>query len=81
MNKDVISMWEYIRRKNKQPITKIVKDTGFSRQTIYLFEKGKTQNLRLMSYYLRLNGREQDIILANILDEDYKDFYKELRGE
>ena len=81
MNKDVISMWEYIRRKNKKPITQIVKDTGFSRQTIYLFEKGKTQNLRLMSYYLRLNGREQDIILANILDEDYKDFYKELRGE
>lgn len=77
----VISLWEYIRRKHKKTITQIVKDTGISRQTIYLFEKGKCQNLKLMSYYLRLNGRDIDIKLADILDENYERFYKELRGE
>lgn len=77
----VISMWEYIRRKRKKSITQVNKDTGISRQTIYSFEKGKCQNLKLMSYYLRLNGRDIDIKLADILDEDYERFYKELRGE
>lgn len=74
-------MWEYIRRKKRKTITQVVKDTGVSRQTIYLFEKGKCQNIKLMSYYLRLNARDIDIQLADILDEDYEEFYKDLRGE
>lgn len=76
-----MSMWEYIRRKKRKTITQVVKDTGVSRQTIYLFEKGKCQNIKLMSYYLRLNARDIDIQLADILDEDYEEFYKDLRGE
>lgn len=76
-----MSMWEYIRRKKIKTITQVSKDTGVSRQTIYLFEKGKCQNIKLMSYYLRLNARDIDIQLADILDEDYEEFYKDLRGE
>lgn len=76
-----MSMWEYIRRKKRKTITQVSKDTGVSRQTIYLFEKGKCQNIKLMSYYLRLNARDIDIKLANILDENYEEFYKDLRGE
>lgn len=74
-------MWEYIRRKRRKTITQVSKDTGVSRQTIYLFEKGKCQNIKLMSYYLKLNARDIDIKLANILDENYEEFYKDLRGE
>lgn len=74
-------MWEFIRRNKKKTIKQVSKDTGISRQTIYLFEKGKCQNLKLMSYYLRLNARDIDIQLADILDENYEEFYKDLRGE
>lgn len=76
-----MSMWEFIRRKRKKSITRVAKDTGVSRPTIYLFEKGKCQNIKLISYYLRLNGRDIDIQLANILDEDYEEFYAKLRSE
>lgn len=75
----VMSMWENIRRKRKKRIIQIVKDTGVSRQIIYLFEKGKCQNIKLMSYYLKLSGRQEDLILANILDEDYEEYYKNLK--
>lgn len=76
-----MSMYEYIRRKKRKTITQVANDTGISRTTIYLFEKGKCQNIKLMSYYLRLNGRDIDNQIADILDEDYEIFYKELRGE
>lgn len=76
-----MSMWEFIRRKRKKTITQIANDTNISRPTIYLFEKGKCQNIKLMSYYLRLNGRDIDNQIANVLDEDYETFYKELRSE
>lgn len=76
-----MSMWEFIRRNRKKSITQVAIDTGISRTTIYLFEKGKCQNIKLMSYYLRLNGRDIDNKIADILDEDYEVFYKELRGE
>lgn len=76
-----MSMWEYIRRKKRKTIMQVANDTNISRTTIYLFEKGKCQNIKLMSYYLRLNGRDIDNKIANILDENYEMFYKELRGE
>ena len=76
-----MSMWEFIRRKRKKTITQIANDTNISSPTIYLFEKGKCQNIKLMSYYLRLNGRDIDNQIANLLDEDYETFYKELRSE
>lgn len=76
-----MSMWEFIRRKRKKTITQIANDTNISRPTIYLFEKGKCQNIKLMIYYLRLNGRDIDNQIANLLDEDYETFYKELRSE
>ena len=76
-----MSMWEFIRRKRKKTITQIANDTNISRPTIYLFEKGKCQNIKLMAYYLRLNGRDIDNQIANLLDEDYETFYKELRSE
>lgn len=76
-----MSMYEYIRRKKRKTIMQIAEDTGISRTTIYLFEKGKCQNIKLMSYYLRLNGRDIDNQIADILDENYEMFYKKLRGE
>lgn len=76
-----MSMWEYIRRKKRKTIMQVANDTDISRTTIYLFEKGKCQNIKLMAYYLRLNGRDIDNKIANILDENYEMFYKELRGE
>ena len=76
-----MSMWEFIRRKRKKTITQIANDTNISRPTIYLFEKGKCHNIKLMIYYLRLNGRDIDNQIANVLDEDYETFYKELRSE
>lgn len=76
-----MSMWEYIRRKKRKTIMQVANETYISRTTIYLFEKGKCQNIKLMSYYLRLNGRDIDNKIANILDENYEMFYKELRGE
>ena len=68
-------MWNYIRRKRKKTINEIAIATGVSRPTIYLFEEGKCQNIKLMAYYLRLNGREIDKQLADILDNDYEEFY------
>ena len=50
-----ITMWNYIRRKRKKTINEIAIATGVSRPTIYLFEEGKCQNIKLMAYYLRLN--------------------------
>ena len=76
-----ITMWNYIRRKRKKTINEISIATGVSRPTIYLFEEGKCQNIKLMAYYLRLNGREIDKQLADILDNDYEEFYAKLRGE
>ena len=69
-----MSMYEYIRRKKRKTIMQIAEDTGISRTTIYLFEKGKCQNIKLMSYYLRLNGRDIDNQIADILDEKYEMF-------
>ena len=55
-----ITMWNYIRRKRKKTINEISIATGVSRPTIYLFEEGKWKNIKLMSYYLRLNRIEID---------------------
>lgn len=76
-----MSMWEYIRTTNKMTKVSVAKETNVSRKAIYLFEKGKLINNKLMSYYLKLSGREIDLKLAKILDEDYEEYYRELRSE
>lgn len=76
-----MTMWEFIRKTNGKRQTEIAKETNISKQTIISFEKGKCQNIKLMSYYLKLNGRKEDLILANILDEDYEEYYKKIMEE
>lgn len=76
-----MNLYEYIRRTKKKSISQISRATGISRQTIYLFEKGKNQNIKLIAYYLRLNGREIDLKIANLLDNELEAFYREIRGE
>lgn len=71
-----MTMWKYIRVSKGKSIKDIVEETGISRQVIYLFENGKNQSIRLKSYYLRLNGRDIDNKIADILDNDYDVYYK-----
>ena len=74
-----MSMWRYIRLNNKKTITSVAKENNLTRQTVYKFEKGKITNMKLMSYYLKLNGRDIDIKLAKILDNDLEEYYADLK--
>ena len=74
-------MWKYIRLNKNKSIMEVSKETNISRQTIYLFENGKIISNKLMAYYLRLNGRDIDIKLANILEENYDLYYQELKED
>ena len=76
-----VNMWKFIRLNKNKSIMEVAQETNISRQNIYLFENGKTNSNKLMAYYLRLNGRDIDIKLASILEEDYETYFKEIKEE